>query len=304
MATSAQITCSICEEVYDLEERKPLLLPCNHTFCRTCLLQLKDTENEYCPNCRASWEGMDVDSLTLIRQLAACSDEKTKSKVQVTRNLNICVTHKNDLTAWCKICKVSICLKCLKEDHKSCDWISIEEKTTELKSTLKDSVTSTRTLLIEKFTHATTESNSLLTGVIENIKKMQRYEKFLNSYIKKLSINQESAINQLETYEHVQCNSSVTELTKTISETLSLGEDLIKVPAIPQIVIPDCEEFADDTDSNDEQLDGAAGSTTSKSSDEVKPWVHHISITGTRYRNLKKVLLLTSEKYLFFKMLL
>ena len=272
MATYALISCSICEEEYDLEERKPLLLPCSHTFCRTCLLQLKATNNELCPNCRDSWAGHDIDGFTVIRQLAACIDEKTKIVVKSTRNQNSCVAHNDDLIAWCKICKVFNCFQCLKEDHKTCDWISIKDKTTELKSTLKDSVTSTRTLLIEKFTCATTESNSLLTGVTENIKKMECYEIFLNSYIKKLSIKQDRAMNKLEKYEKVQCNSSVTELTKAISETLSLGEDLIKVPAIPQIVVPDFEESVCDTDSEDEQLDGEEQSdffTASTSSDEV-----------------------------------
>ena len=253
MATYARISCSICEEEYNLEERKPLLLPCSHTFCRTCLLQLKATNNELCPNCWGSWEGHDIDGFMVIRQLAEYTDEKTKIKVKSTRNQNICVTHKNDLIAWCKICKVFNCFQCLKEYHKTCDFMSIEEKTTELKSTLKDYVISTRTKLIEKFTHATTESDSLLTGVTENIKKMQHYEKNLHSFIKKLSTKQDSAMNKLEMYEKVQCNSSVTELTKAISEILSLGEDLIKVPAIPQIVIPDCKDPACDTDFLHEQ---------------------------------------------------
>ena len=273
VAMSADITCAICEEVYNLEERKPLLLPCSHTFCRTCLLQLQSTNSELCPHCRSSWAGQAVDSLPVIRQLAESSDKKPKTKKHITGNQNICDLHNDDLNAWCRTCNVATCIQCLKDGHKSCDWISIKRKTTELMSLLDETVTYTRTKLIENFTQTTTESNSMLTEVRENIKKMQSCEKLLRSFQVKLSVRQDIAMNQLENYETILVDSSVNELTTAVSNTLALLDDTITVPTILMMVVTGCEEILQDIDTEDEWNEEGPiyASIASTTSDRVRP---------------------------------
>ena len=64
MASSASVSglldhvsCSICMEHYDRNTRVPKLLPCEHTFCLTCLTSLSvsmdSLDNVECPVCRA-----------------------------------------------------------------------------------------------------------------------------------------------------------------------------------------------------------------------------------------------------------
>ena len=258
MASAA--TCCICKEVDNLEERKPLLLPCSHTFCHSCLQQMQSINNKRCPVFRSSWEGQSVDKLPFIRQLVELS-EKPKTEIK-SEHKNICAVHNADQILWCKDCKVSICNQCLIEKHKSCDWILIAARVTELVSNLQESVTSTRKKLIEKFTDITIENNSLLTDIREKIKKLQRAEKIVHSFLKNFSIRQENAMNVLEQYEKIHPNSSVNELTIAISKTTSLL-DPITVPIIPEFVVPDCEEPGDDTEIEGDVFAHSSTTTTS-----------------------------------------
>ncbi len=48
------MSCVICEETYDENEKRPMaIFPCGHTYCRLCLSKL---QNNHCPECRASIE--------------------------------------------------------------------------------------------------------------------------------------------------------------------------------------------------------------------------------------------------------
>ncbi len=46
------LECPMCLELYDTSSRWPKLLPCQHTFCRTCLTQLDKQGSVACPQCR------------------------------------------------------------------------------------------------------------------------------------------------------------------------------------------------------------------------------------------------------------
>lgn len=36
------LECSICRQMFDLKDRKPLVLPCGHSFCSDCLKKSAD----------------------------------------------------------------------------------------------------------------------------------------------------------------------------------------------------------------------------------------------------------------------
>ena len=258
MAPSVVITCYICGEVYDLENKKPLLLPCSHTFCGHCLQEMKARDASLCPICGESWGSVSVDSLPAVLQLAGSRDKiKTTTRVRPAPDQNICY-HKDPSIAWCEDCNSTSCWKCLETNHKYCNWVSIESKTTELISNLRKSVTSTRTELTRKFTDITNKNNSRVTNIRENISYLQRYEKIVLSFDEKMSTKMQSALKRLEKYEYIPPNSTVTELTTKISETLSLLDDPITEPTIPEFVVPDCEEPADDTEPEDEREEEAS----------------------------------------------
>ena len=255
MASSTDNICCVCQEGYNLDERKPLLLPCSHTFCKSCLQEIKTRNECLCPVCRRSWGGQSVDGLPFVRQLADTSDNtNTKNKIKSVENQGICAKHNSEIIAWCKDCTVQICLECLNINHKSCNLGSIKEMHTELISKVKETVSSTGKKLIEKFTQRKIENNSQLSEIRENLKKMQGHEKIAVSFLKELSRKQEKTMNKLEEYANISTNDSVTQLNTTISKILSLLDDPIDVPRIPKVVVPDCAFLADDTDSDDEPL--------------------------------------------------
>ena len=249
-------SCCICSEVYDLTERRPLLLPCSHSFCRSCLEQIKSANDGLCPICRNSWGGQPVDNLPFIRQLATSSDTvKIKTKEKASNKQSICAIHNADLQFWCKMCNVSICSHCFIEDHKECDLIHIKEKTADLVKNLRENVVSTRTILSEKFTGKIIDNNSILTDIREAIKKLRYYENTVTKFAKKLSAKQEKVMEKLKRYENTPSDSNINLLTSTISKTLSLLEDQIIAPTIPKFnVASDCGGLLVN-DSDPEELD-------------------------------------------------
>ena len=47
------LECSICQEEFDILNKKPISLNCGHTFCPSCLINLKKSLMEFiCPICR------------------------------------------------------------------------------------------------------------------------------------------------------------------------------------------------------------------------------------------------------------
>ena len=175
---------------------------------------------------------------------------------------NVCIVHNADQILWCVNCKESICHHCLLEEHKSCDLTAIDEKTTELISTLLESVTSTQTKLIERFTRLTISYTTRLTDMRVHIKNLLHYENIVKAFLEQISNKQESDMKKLEEYENDRFDSSVTELLATISETLSLYDGPIIIPKIPIFAIHDFEEPALDDDSEDKVEGVAADSST------------------------------------------
>ena len=49
------LLCKICCEYYNMTDRKPLILPCGHTFCKDTISQLINKKQRgaiECPNCK------------------------------------------------------------------------------------------------------------------------------------------------------------------------------------------------------------------------------------------------------------
>ena len=117
------LSCSICMENYDDGDNQPKLLPCHHSFCKSCLIHLTNGRNFIdCPSCRQRTtllapppEG--VVSLQTnfyvnqMRELVAGDTSRVKTKG--------CRKHGHkSLSFFCKTCEIPICEECCSTDHR------------------------------------------------------------------------------------------------------------------------------------------------------------------------------------------
>ncbi|XP_037784569.1 RING finger protein 227-like, partial [Penaeus monodon] len=74
------ITCTLCEEPYDLGDHEPVALPaCGHTFCRLCLRKMKRGSAVLrCPNCRVVHSGPHPQHLPRNFSLLCCIEDQLK----------------------------------------------------------------------------------------------------------------------------------------------------------------------------------------------------------------------------------
>ncbi|XP_071532095.1 uncharacterized protein [Panulirus ornatus] len=105
------VRCSVCSEVYQTGPRDPLVLPCGHAFCRSCLTNVYITGNFICPSCRRDLNHLDVQDLPRCFPLLSLS--ASYSEFQYER----CSLHDDDQTYWCRQCERSMCSLCLYTDH-------------------------------------------------------------------------------------------------------------------------------------------------------------------------------------------
>lgn len=118
------LTCSVCLEPFDEAEHQPKLLPCHHSFCKHCLLQLARNYSYIdCPTCRerialscaapAGISRLQTNFyVTQMREILG-GDQRT------SRERCVCRKHGNNpLKFFCQSCEVEICQECCNGDHK------------------------------------------------------------------------------------------------------------------------------------------------------------------------------------------
>ena len=115
------LSCSICMESFDDNQHQPKLLPCHHTFCKICLLNLTAQNVVACPTCRERIslpcpppEGvLRLQTNFYITQMKDLISDKSKARVKSCRK------HQNvGLEFFCRSCEVVICRECCNTDHK------------------------------------------------------------------------------------------------------------------------------------------------------------------------------------------
>ena len=113
--TGEDIKCAICLEVY----KDPHLLPCLHSFCKTCLIKLSTSSHRKikCPTCRKehSLSHSGVDGLLPNTYLANKVEEAGGSAVGPSRNCGQC--NSLDVVIFCSQCNDFLCRQC-HEAHK------------------------------------------------------------------------------------------------------------------------------------------------------------------------------------------
>uniref|UniRef100_A0A8C5Q0S7 Uncharacterized protein n=1 Tax=Leptobrachium leishanense TaxID=445787 RepID=A0A8C5Q0S7_9ANUR len=130
----AELTCSICLNIYT----DPVTLPCGHSFCRTCIGDVLDTQDGSgaykCPECRA--ESQERPTLVKSTKLRNIADSFRSTHSEQEEEVRIPCTYCDSpvpAAKTCLLCEASLCDKHLKKHSKSEEHV-LTEPTTSLEN--------------------------------------------------------------------------------------------------------------------------------------------------------------------------
>lgn len=132
------LRCQVCHERFELNERAPKSLPCNHTFCFPCLTQIFDHAQPparrtlvwadetldgtlKCPTCRVEifLSRNKIKELPNDHRVVQMMDFLSQA---VSKSQNACIKHdRQPLNFFCQKCLVPVCRDCTVLDHKESD---------------------------------------------------------------------------------------------------------------------------------------------------------------------------------------
>ena len=138
------LECKICFLIYS-DSRKPIILPCGHTFCSSCVWVLSP-EDSFCPSCRNDIS-TPFDQLPIVYSLLDIANEYNKENnstvfdnkdVKVTFNSDVkCKYHPEKFIKFCcKILEDWLCDDCLKI-HSHPDPTQLNHCTVSVESALQ-----------------------------------------------------------------------------------------------------------------------------------------------------------------------
>jgi len=179
------ITCPICQEHY----ADPRFLPCNHYYCKKCILRLDNPAFD-CPECRTitSLTKDKVDGLKpaffvdKMKTNYTTTKELYKDKTSCARDVTVkkpssmrCVVHSATLDIYCLKCKSLICKNCCEVRH-----ITHKFKPT------KKAAADKKKMLLQELNPLNEEKNRLflaLEEVLANKNEINAQEKYYSSTI-------------------------------------------------------------------------------------------------------------------------
>ena len=138
-----EISCSLCFEKYDTDNRLPKMLPCQHTYCYLCLLQYEGSSLEKgfpCPACKKQVRIDHKGIQALPNNLATISLLERMKTLEITENTEsaetkdvaaVCAPHGKQSDMFCLTCNQLLCAKCLtsmmqNKTHKNHDVLDLD----------------------------------------------------------------------------------------------------------------------------------------------------------------------------------
>lgn len=120
------LTCSICLE--NSVKRDPRMLPCQHTFCFSCLenyVKSIKLSKIPCPFCKEKFMLPDGD-VTKVNKNLTC---QLLTRITIEDPLDICYNHKKEASLFCTSHNVAyICSDCFDQNHLECKITSMKER--------------------------------------------------------------------------------------------------------------------------------------------------------------------------------
>ena len=141
--------CGICFKRYNHNEKKPISLPCGHSFCFECVKQLYKHQMIKCPydkiSHHSSPENLPVNYSVLTALPMGAQPEKDDDEVapgQAGKNVKFCEIHPTKkVKFYCKNDRTMFCSKCiLKHTEMKHEVIQISPKIEEMKRMIEEMV--------------------------------------------------------------------------------------------------------------------------------------------------------------------
>uniref|UniRef100_A0A8C5QN61 Uncharacterized protein n=1 Tax=Leptobrachium leishanense TaxID=445787 RepID=A0A8C5QN61_9ANUR len=132
-----ELTCSICLSIYT----DPVTLPCGHSFCRTCIGDVLDTQEGSgaykCPECRA--ESQERPAPEKNRKLRNIAEKHVITEPTTSLENRKCSVHKKVLEYYCCEDATCICVSCsLAGEHRGHQVETLNEASEKKKEKLRN----------------------------------------------------------------------------------------------------------------------------------------------------------------------
>lgn len=118
------LTCPVCCDIF----RDPVLLPCSHSFCRSCLKRCWDSGLRECPVCRKRASKSIPPSNLALKNVCEAHLQLRRQSSESEDELMNCSLHGEKLKLFCLADKQPICVVCQSSKlHKGHECSPIEE---------------------------------------------------------------------------------------------------------------------------------------------------------------------------------
>ncbi|XP_072331810.1 zinc-binding protein A33-like [Scyliorhinus torazame] len=128
------LSCAVCHDLY----KDPVLLDCDHSFCRSCITQYwEKADTTSCPICRKENSSRVLRPIHILSNIVETFVKSDKGdKIQQE-----CSRHKEKLKLFCKTDNQPICLVCQSsKNHQNHELLPVEEAAEEFKEELQTSL--------------------------------------------------------------------------------------------------------------------------------------------------------------------
>ena len=186
-------TCPVCYEDFGAETHIPRLLPCSHTLCTDCIVELLRQNFLICPECRKRHHANDGKNAFPQNKYVLRLLESKSQKYE------ICSKHNRDLSLFCnqagKMCGKAICQLGLIEKHNGHSIADMELEEKKKMDYLNQRLVAHKNALLE----AKREMTTACTDSITNLKNRQEMTLLLyNDLIEDVRDSLTAAQNEVE----------------------------------------------------------------------------------------------------------
>ncbi|KAM9445846.1 E3 ubiquitin-protein ligase TRIM35-like [Clarias gariepinus] len=129
-----EFCCPVCRDVF----RDPVLLPCSHSFCRTCLQKCWEIKKyPECPECRSKSSSLDPPLNLALKKLCELFLESRRYRSSMVSD-DLCKLHNEKLKLFCVEDQESVCVVCEKsKKHKNHELCPVNEVLCDIKEKIR-----------------------------------------------------------------------------------------------------------------------------------------------------------------------